>query len=210
MDIRFIATLGFVTLISLSGCAGMNADECVTGDWHTIGFEDGSRGYAADRLGDHRRACAKHGVSPDFVAYRAGHKEGLRDFCQPSRAFRLGSSGGAYNGVCHAQQENVFLDAYRSGHHLYTLRSRVNSIDQKIGARENEIEATRERIREAEAALIGADTPTEERILLLSDIKKFAERSGELEAEIELLRQDRVRHEYELASYQQVLADTGY
>lgn len=214
MNKRLVSRLGTFTLLGLtlvvSGCASMSADECVASDWYTIGFEDGSRGYTAARLGDHRKACAKHGIAPDFTAYRAGHEEGLRDFCKPSRGFRLGSGGGSYSGVCSAELEPAFLDAYKSGYHLYNLRAQVNSVNHQIGARENELEATKTRIRDTEAALISRETSTEERVLLLADLKELSERTGELQSEIDLLYEDRVRHEIELASYEAVLADSGY
>jgi len=214
MDKRLVARIGALTVLVLtlgvSGCASMSGDECVASDWYTIGFEDGSRGYTPARLGDHRKACAKHGIAPDFTAYRAGHEEGLRDFCKPSRGFRLGSGGGNYNGVCSAELEPAFLDAYNSGYHLYNLRSQVNSVDYQIDAREGELEGTKARIRETEAALINRETPMEERVLLLADLKELSTRTGELQAEIDLLYEDRVRHEIELASYEAVLADSGY
>lgn len=202
-------TLLLLTL-AVSGCASMSANECITGDWYAIGFEDGSRGYTSARLGNHRKACARHGIAPDFTAYRAGHEEGLREFCQPSRGFRLGSGGGGYGGVCAADLEPAFLDAYNSGYHLYSLRSRVDSVNARIHAHKRELEETRSRIRETEAALISRETTTEERILLLADLKELSERSGELEAQIGLLHEDRARHEVELASYEAVLADSGY
>jgi hypothetical protein len=58
--------------------------------------------------------------------------------------------------------------------------------------------------------LISRDTLTEERILLLADLKELSERTGQLESEIHLLIEDRARHEEQLASYQAVLADSGY
>lgn len=214
MEKRVLMRISVLTMLMLalgvSGCASMSADECVASDWYTIGFEDGSRGHTAARLGDHRKACAKHGIAPDLTAYRAGHEEGLRDFCKPSRGFRLGSGGGNYNGVCSAELEPAFLDAYNSGYQLYNLRSQVDSVSHQIGARESELETTKARIRETEAALISRETPMEERVLLLADLKELSERTGELQAEIDLLYEDRVRHEIELASYQAVLADSGY
>ena len=188
----------------------MSGDECAMSDWHTIGFEDGSRGYTADRLGDHRKACAKHGVAPDFQAYQAGRDEGLQEFCQPSRAFNLGANGGPYNGVCNSSLEPQFLDAYRSGYHLYNLRSNVNSATYQINAKEQELDEIKEEIRAKEAALIASGTTTEERILLLADLKDLSERTGQLESEIYLLIDDRARHEEQLTSYQATLANSGY
>lgn len=210
MDIRLLIIAGFAALVGASGCASMSADECMTGDWHAIGFEDGARGYTADRLGERRKACAKHGVTPDFNAYRAGHKEGLRDFCQPSRGFDFGARGGNYSGVCAADQEVAFLDAYRSGYQLYNLRSRVDSATSQINAAKNELEDTHNRIRDTEAALISGETTAEERVLLVADLADLSKRKGELETQVDLLIEDRARHEEQLASYQATLADAGY
>lgn len=197
-------------MLMLGGCASMSSEECLVSDWHAIGYEDGSRGYTADRIGERRKACAKHGVPVDFQSYRAGHDEGLRDFCQPARGFRLGSNGGQYHGLCAADLEPRFLDAYRTGQQLHALRSNVNSTDYQINARKNEIASIEGIMRNKEAALIGRDTPTEERILLVSDLKRHAEHIGELEAEIMELSEDRVIYEQELRSYEAVLADSGY
>lgn len=199
-----------IALLVLSGCASMSADECVMSDWHTIGFEDGSKGYTMDRLGQHRKACAKHGVAPDLRAYQSGRDDGLYQFCQPSRGFNLGAGGGQYNGVCGDHSEPQFLDAYRSGYHLYNLRTNVNSATYQINARTQEIETLKEDIRSKEAALIHKETPTEERILLLADLKDLSERIGQLESEVYMLVEDRARHEEQLAAYQAVLADSGY
>ena len=199
-----------IALLVLSGCASMSADECVMSDWHTVGFEDGSKGYTMDRLGQHRKACAKHGVAPDLRAYQSGRDEGLYQFCQPSRGFNLGAGGGQYNGVCGDHSEPQFLDAYRSGYHLYNLRTNVNSATYQINARTQEIETLKDDIRSKEAALIHKETPTEERILLLADLKDLSERIGQLESEVYMLVEDRARHEEQLAAYQAVLADSGY
>lgn len=210
MNIKWAGLAGLAAVLSLGGCASMSGDECVMSDWHAIGFEDGSRGYTADRLGNHRKACAKHGVAPNFDAYQAGRAEGLHEFCQPSRGFNLGASGTRYNGVCPASTEPRFLDAYNSGYHLYNLRANVNAANGRINSKKRELERIEEETKTAEAALIGAETTMEDRVLLLADLKDMSERTGQLEAEIDGLIADRALHERELASYQQVLADSGY
>jgi hypothetical protein len=203
-------TLFCLALVGLGGCATMSAEECAMSDWRAVGFEDGSLGYTADRLGDHRRACAEHGYSPDFTAYQAGREEGLQLYCQPSRGFNVGSSGGQYYGVCSANLEAGFLDGYRAGVELYNLRSSVNAANSRIYANEQEIERTKELIRAKEAALIDSTTTMQDRILLLADLKELSERAGELEAEIDLLIDERARHEERLAAYQATLAHSGY
>lgn len=196
--------------VLLGGCASLSEEECAMSDWHTIGFEDGSRGYPAERLGNHRKACAKHGYAPDFAAYQAGREEGLVHFCQPSRGFNLGAAGGQYHGVCSGELETGFLDGYRAGSELYNLRSNVSSANSRLQARESELEETRSAMREKEALLIARDTPAEERVLLLADLKELAERAGQLETEIDLLIDERARHEERLAAYEASIAWSGY
>lgn len=210
MNIKWAGVFFAISMFGLSGCATMSADECITSDWHAIGFEDGARGYTADQLGNRRKACAKHGITPDFEAYQAGRAQGLRQYCQPSRGFSVGSSGSRYNGVCPADLEPGFVDAYNSGHQLYTLRSRVNGATSQINARESELEDNKEKIRAAEARLISPETTIEDRVLVLADLKDLSERTGQLEAEIAELIEERAVYEQQLAAYQAMLADSGF
>lgn len=210
MTIKQAGILSLFSLLGLSGCASMSADECVTSDWHAIGFEDGARGYTADQLGNRRKACAKHGITPDFQAYQAGREEGLRQYCQPSRGFSLGAGGARYNGVCPSHLEGGFVDAYNSGYQLYTLRSRVNSATNQINAKQHELDNVHDRIRSAEAQMISTDTTVEDRVLLLADLKELSERTGQLDAEIAELIEERAVSEQQLAAYQAVLADSGF
>ncbi len=188
----------------------MSADECTMSDWRTIGFEDGAQGYTADRLGNHRKACAKHGVAPDFEAYQAGRSEGLRQYCQPSRGFNVGAGGGRYNGVCPGDMEPDFVDAFNTGHQLYNLRASVNSANYQISAKRAELDSAEKRIIEAELALIARDTTTEDRILLLAELKDLSERTGQLDAEIVELVEDRVIYEQQLAAYEETIAGNSY
>lgn len=210
MNSKWIAVSFSVATLVLSGCASMNGDQCLTSDWQAIGFEDGSRGYSASRLGNHRKACAKHGVTPDFEAYQAGHDKGLNTYCQPSRGFSLGNNGGTYNGVCSAHREGDFIDAFNTGHKLYSLRSRVNTANSQIQRKRQHLASNAELMTDKEVALISPDTSIEGRIRIIADLKDISEENGQLEAEIDQLIDDRARHELELSSYEALIADAGY
>jgi len=196
--------------LAMSGCATMSSEECALSDWSAVGFEDGARGYTTERFSSHRKACAKHGVTADFRAYQEGRDEGLVQFCQPSRGYNLGASGGTYNGVCDIALEEEFLDAYRVGHQLYTLRTNVETADSRILSKRHEIDDIENEIRDKEAAVIAEDTTTENRVLYLADLKRLSERTGELDAEIEQLIYDRARYANELDNYQRTVAAYGY
>jgi len=194
----------------LSGCASMSGDECVTSDWAAIGYEDGARGYTTDQMSQRRKACAKHGVTPDFAAYQNGREQGLVEYCQPGRGFDVGSSGGRYSGVCSVDLEAGFLDAYNAGYHLYSLRSNVNRANSGINAKERELERIQDEMRKNEASLISKEATIEERVILLADLKDMSERTGQLEAEIKDLYEQRARYQVELENYQAAVVDYRY
>lgn len=202
-----IALLGVAVV---SGCASMSSEECASSDWRAVGYEDGSRGYTSDRFATHRKACAKHGITADFATYQQGRSDGLLEFCRPSRGYNLGASGGRYGGVCAADLEPEFLDAYRAGQQLYSLRSNVSAANSQIYAREQELQDIEAAMRNKEALLIAPETTVEDRILLLADLKRLSERTGELDAEIERLVADRARAEQELSHYEQTVAAYDY
>ena len=188
----------------------MSGDECATSDWSAVGYEDGSRGYTTERFASHRKACAKHGITPDFQAYQGGRTDGLVEYCQPSRGYNLGASGGRYDGVCAFELEPDFLDAYRVGQQLYTLQSNVDSANSQIYSKEHELEDIERYLANAEARVIATETSTEERVQSLADVKRLSERTGELETEIELLIADRARFQQDLSNYEQTVAAHGY
>lgn len=197
-------------VVGLGGCAAMSADECANSDWTAVGFEDGSRGYTSDRFSNRRKACAKHGVTADFQAYQTGRNQGLQEFCQPARGYNFGVNGGRYNGVCAAEYEPDFLDAYHAGYQLHTLRSNVADANSRIHDKEYELERIEKKSLATGAMLVGSDMTTEERILALSDLKKMSKRSGRLEAEIVSLHDELARLEDELHHYEHTVADFGY
>ena len=193
-------------VFALQGCATMNADECLLSDWHAIGYEDGSKGMTADRLGKHRKACAKHGVAPDMEAYRAGRDEGLFEFCQPQNGFSLGTRGGQYNGVCPSGLDADFVDAYRAGRKLYDLESSIRSADNQIRYKRHAVDEIEDDITHHEAALIADATTSEDRVRLLGETKDLSEEKGTLEAEIIGLVHLRATRLQQLAVYRETLA----
>lgn len=60
--------LGSMFLLS---CATLSKQQCLIGDWQTIGYNDGVAGYSSERLASHSKACAKAHVTPDYLAWSA-------------------------------------------------------------------------------------------------------------------------------------------
>lgn len=199
-----------VAMLAMSGCASMSSEECIATDWMAVGYEDGARGYTSERFSTHRKACAKHGVTADFAAYQRGREQGLVEYCQAGRGFNVGVNGGRYYGVCSVDSEQDFLDGYNVGHQLYTLRSNVSRTSASISSKEHELDSVHDEIRGKEAALISSETTTEERILILADLKDLSEHTGRLEAEIRDLHEQLARYQVALDNYQAHVADYGY
>jgi hypothetical protein len=193
----------------LAGCASMNEAECLAVDWQTVGFEDGAAGRPADRIADHRKACAKHGVAPDLSAYQAGREAGLREYCTPANGFRVGANGHGYSGQCPVDLDPAFAVAYESGRRLYTLESRVSNAENQLSAKRRELERIEHEFVRQSAVIISSDSTAEQRAQALVDTKQMAERTGRLKSEIAQLERDKVEYERDLADYRATVAFIG-
>ncbi|NLG76101.1 MAG: DUF2799 domain-containing protein [Xanthomonadaceae bacterium] len=203
---RLASAVLLIASVAIGGCATMSEQECLTVDWRTIGYEDGVAGYSGDRIGLHRKACAKHGVTPDLASYQQGREAGLREYCVPANGFRLGAQGAKYHGLCPADLDGPFTTAYESGHHLYTLRARVEDAAYRLGAKRSELESIEKDIVRQSALAVSSDASADERAQAVVDVKRLAERSGRLKEEIQQLERDKAVFERDLEDYRATLA----
>jgi Protein of unknown function (DUF2799) len=204
---RLALTVGIVAaMAALAGCSSMSERECLATDWRTVGYEDGVNGYAGDRIGRYRNACSEHGVTPDLTSYQAGREQGLREFCKPVNAFRVGARGGGYSGVCPAELDNSFVDAYQSGRQLHALRSRVDSARGEIHSMRAELDQIDRDLVSVAAQILDPTVTNEYRAQLLVDSKHMAERKGEIKARIPQLESELVLYQRELDDYRATLS----
>ncbi len=173
----------------------------MTVDWRTVGYEDGVAGYSGNRIAQHRKACAKHGVTPDLPDYQAGREAGLHEFCKPSNGFRIGARGNGYDGVCPAEVEREFVAAYETGRQLYTLRTRVSTTAKRIESLHAEIDDIDDHLLAAAAEIMKSDTSVERRAQLVLDTKRMAERRGVAKSEIPEIEADLAHYQRDLADY---------
>ena len=141
----------------LSGCAVMSEDECLSADWHLIGYEDGVAGLSSSYVTERREACAKHDITLDFESYRAGRGEGLEQYCVPSSGFRLGHSGRNYNGACVYYDEAAFLGAYRQGRDLRELEQRVSNKRSELASARTGLDEVAETILATNDDIVGVE-----------------------------------------------------
>ena len=189
---------GVTLLIILTACASLSKDECRTADWQMIGYEDGSRGRLLNTIGNHRKACAKVGVTPDMAAYEAGHQKGVRTYCTSDQGFKLGVGGGLYNGICGASRERDFLRGYAAGKERHDLRKNVAALEKKIADYYGDLDDMAADAEAHEQALLAETTPAAERKEHLRAIKSLQRQRAEM-------REDLRHLEAEFADRQEAL-----
>lgn len=149
-------------------------------DWYAIGYEDGAQGLPETRIGAHREACAKHGVTPDLRAYQQGREEGLLGFCTARSGFNQGRDGYEYKGICPSLLEPDFLDGYAAGLDIYRASSTVSALESEQRRIEKDLSNIDTLVIEKEAALFAEGTPEEQRRHVYEEIAQLKERRGQL------------------------------
>ena len=106
------ALISLLTALALlGGCASggsVSENQCIAGDWQTMGYRDGAAGYRSSRLLKHQDACVEHGIVPDRNGYMLGWEQGAREFCQPNNGFDLGARGAGHNNICPVDIREAF------------------------------------------------------------------------------------------------------
>ncbi len=149
--------VGAVILTGLAlfqaGCATMNQDQCLAGDWARVGYEDGAGGAPRSRLDDHAKACAAYGVRPDAATYLDARERGLTRYCTPPRGFTEGRLGHKYFDVCPPAVARGFLVGYDDGLRVHSadeyrdeISDDVRRFDRRIDDIENELDDIRDRL----------------------------------------------------------------
>jgi hypothetical protein len=190
----------------VAGCSGMSEQACVTADWRTIGFEDGTAGRSEGTIGRYRQQCSEHGVAPDLESYRAGHAEGVRSYCKESNGFAVGHSGGSYQGVCPADLEPDFLAEYNSGRRLHELESALGNVDSRIASNYRAQEGIKQELTDIGVRMIASDTTAEQRLAMVTRSADLGRHYGELNTETEQLQRERALAERALLEYRATLA----
>jgi uncharacterized small protein (DUF1192 family) len=167
-------------------------------------------GYPGDRIAQHRKACAKYGVTTNLALYQQGREQGLREFCQPANGYRIGVRGGTYAGVCPTNLEPAFVAAFDSGHQLYALESRVSNAASQIDYKQRELDQIEHGIVANSAEIISSDSTPKDRADALVDTAQLAERIGRLKQEIRELEADKIRYERDLDAYRASAPPVGF
>jgi hypothetical protein len=183
-----------------AGCATLDKSECREADWSTIGLEDGAAGRAVSYIGNHRKACAEHGVTPDLAEYRKGHAIGVREFCTPVNGFNQGRAGRGYSGVCPTYLENGFLSAHATGRRLHDLDVEIDRLQREARQMDADREVLVQRRDSVESVLVSGALSAKERKTMVERFKRLQTDVLQLESDIRHfeLEAARLRGEYDV------------
>lgn len=123
----------------MASCATMSPEECKVADWAQVGQRDGLDGRPMSYFSSRDEDCAKAGVHINIGAYKQGRDQGLRSYCRPDNAVRVGLSGGSYAGVCPPETEAAFQHRYEAARVVYVLRNEVSAVDERIDSLERRL-----------------------------------------------------------------------
>ena len=130
---------GFLAVCVLAACASLTEEECLNGDWRSIGLNDGVQGMTSSRLQDHAKACSEVGIVPDQRAWESGRRDGLVQYCTPSSAYQVGRSGRSISNVCSARQYEGMQSAFFHGQQYYDLGREIDDLELQIDEARAEI-----------------------------------------------------------------------
>ncbi|MCZ4271863.1 DUF2799 domain-containing protein [Maritalea porphyrae] len=168
-----VLTASFLLLAVLAGCATLSKSQCQTGDWQSVGEADGRAGHSTARFSEHNEACSKHGISVDRSLYNKGHAAGLKFYCTPNNAAKVGLAGRSYNGVCTGEMGISFLRIYREAND-------VHSIDKDIESLQNQIETLTEKLAQPDITQADRDDIVSDIRFLNYDVsRKMRDRARE-------------------------------
>lgn len=129
--------LGFLSIVTLAGCATLSQEECIRGDWFGLGVNDGRAGETETRLDAHQKACMEYGIAVNNEAYFAGREQGLMYYCQLDNAFRTGLSGQQYYHVCPPSIDGLFTHYHSAAFAVHEDHAELEKLDNELSSKEN-------------------------------------------------------------------------
>lgn len=128
------------TAIFLASCAPISEEACRGGDWGSIGLSDGKKGRSTAILQKYNETCGEFGIRPNRDLYLQARAAGLKFYCTPENAYRIGRDGSRLNNVCEPQIMASIRPAYDRGARYY-------EIDRDIEGKKDRIDELQQNLR---------------------------------------------------------------
>lgn len=177
-------------VLLLSSCATLSQQECLVGNWQTIGYNDGAAGYDSSRLAAHTKACAKANVAPDYQAWERGRTIGLKQYCTASNAYNIGRSGRALNNVCPAAMTSLLQTRNQQGQEYYALNKQLDEDKRRLEKYRIEFD----KLQSGEMLDFKNEKEARNRLLSLpAEFRRINRRVDATERQLELLNRNQAR-----------------
>lgn len=124
------AAVSFLGLVA--ACASLTEDACRSGNWESIGYNDGVRGRAASYINEHRDACGEYGIQPNTSIWSRARIEGLKQYCTPDNAYVVGRRGNELNNVCPTSERSELQLANFFGLRYYEINREVDALEDDV------------------------------------------------------------------------------
>ncbi len=139
-----ILLLCISTILSACSMKSLSTQQCLSGNWQAIGYNDGVAGRYPDYIDRHQQACAEVGVIPNFQAWQTGRQQGLMHYCTKANARRLGLEGLSFNAVCPAGQAARLQEIYNNYHQKYQRQKEIEEDERKLARYRSELDKLRQ------------------------------------------------------------------
>ncbi|WP_306522788.1 DUF2799 domain-containing protein [Rheinheimera sp.] len=191
MKLHPLASLSVISLmLLLTACSSISKNECLLGDWYSLGVNDGKAGTLATKFRDYQKDCAEHGVKPDFKAYQQGHSQGLVFYCDFPHGEAHGRSGAQYNTACTGKLEADFRRGYQQGQRWHQAKSAVDQLAAAISNIELRIDQSRDEIYRNNQHIAAENDPNRRAALLYrtdrlrDDLERYNAELGRLQVQL--------------------------
>lgn len=141
-------------MLMLSSCSSISQQECVIGDWYSIGVNDGKEGADSKQFRKYQKECASHGIQADFKTYQQGYQQGLVFYCDFEHGEAHGRSGSSFNTACSGPLEPQFRRGYERGIRWHQAKSEVNHLQFELDQRYRQIQLNRDLIYDNNQRLV--------------------------------------------------------
>ncbi len=191
------------SVLLIAGCATLSEDECLTGNWQSIGYTDGAKGQAPERIDEHNKACSKHGIPVDLETWLAGYDQGLDVYCTADNGAWVGASGISYKKVCTGPRGEAFHYGHQAGIEVYEAEAARDRAQTDYETSERELADLQYSIEHEEGRARNTSLTRDERDAALAELRRLERQYGRVEhqmREISYAIDDLESHAFNLRS----------
>ncbi|PHR58015.1 MAG: hypothetical protein COA47_10925 [Robiginitomaculum sp.] len=172
------------SVLLIAGCATLSEDECLTGNWQSIGYTDGAKGHAPDRIDDHNKACSKHGIPVDLETWLTGYDQGLDVYCTADNGAWIGASGITYKKVCTGPRGEAFQYGHQAGIEVYEAEEARDRARQDYATSEQELADLQQDIEYQDGRNRDTALTRDERDTALAELRRLERQYGRVEQQM--------------------------